>query len=352
MIAIDGSKGEGGGQILRTALALSLLTGASFSIEKIRAGRSKPGLMRPHLACVRAAATIGDAEVDGAEIGARMLTFRPGRVRAGNYRFDTGGAGSTTLVWQTVLMPLLSADAPSSVELVGGTHNPMAPPFEFVRDVFAAQLQKLGVQLDLTLERHGFYPAGGGRWRCAIEPWTERLPLTLLERGTSVRREARALVAQLAGSIAVRELDTLCHELEWDRAVGKPEMVRDSAGPGNVLQARLEHEHVREIVSGFGERGLSAERVASAVARETKRYLASDAPVGEHLADQLLMPLVLGAGGTFRTLAPTPHCLTQIEMLRLFLDVSIEAREESRAVWRITCPPAMPARRRAQVFST
>ncbi len=113
MITIDGSKGEGGGQILRTALALSLLTGASFSIEKIRAGRSKPGLMRQHLACVRAAATIGDAEVDGAEIGARMLTFRPGRVRAGNYRFDTGGAGSTTLVWQTVLMPLLSADAPS-----------------------------------------------------------------------------------------------------------------------------------------------------------------------------------------------------------------------------------------------
>jgi len=170
MIWIDGSFGEGGGQILRTALSLSLATGIPFRIENIRAGRKNTGLLRQHLTAVRAAAEIGSAEVEGATLGSSALTFSPGAVRAGEYRFAVGTAGSGTLVFQTILPALLRAPAPSRVIIEGGTHNEFAPPFDFLATTLLPLIRRMGARVSLTLERYGFYPAGGGRFVAVIEP--------------------------------------------------------------------------------------------------------------------------------------------------------------------------------------
>jgi RNA 3'-terminal phosphate cyclase (ATP) len=338
MIAIDGAMGEGGGQILRTSLALALLTGTPFHVTGIRAGRKKPGLMRQHLVAVRAAAAIGDAEVVGDELGSTELRFTPGAIRAGDHAFRLGGAGSTTLVFQTVLWPLLlGATAPSTLSFEGGTHNPMSPPYDFLVASFLSLLARMGGRVDVTFARHGFYPAGGGAWTATIHP-APLSRLELLERGAITARSATAIVSQIPGAIAVRELDTLTARLGWDRAWASPRVVKDAAGPGNVLLATIASAHVTEVVTGFGERGVRAEAVAEAVAAETARYLRADVPVGEHLADQLLLPMALGGGGAFRTLRPSGHTTTQLALLRRFLGVTITTTEEAEDVWRIEVP--------------
>ncbi|WP_394825060.1 RNA 3'-terminal phosphate cyclase [Pendulispora albinea] len=340
-LTIEGSMGEGGGQILRSSLALSLLTGTPIRIANIRRGRAKPGLMRQHLAAVQAAAQIGEAEVRGAEIGGVELEFHPKALRGGDYTFAIGGAGSTTLVFQTVFLPLLlGAAGPSQLTFEGGTHNPMAPPFDFLTQTFLPILARMGARVSCELTRYGFYPAGGGRWTATIEPAKSLDRLTLLERGDIRARRATALIAQVSPSVALRELDTLARALGWERAWCKPLMIERPEGPGNALLAIVESDAVTEIVAGFGERGVRAETVAHAVAAETARYIAANVPVGEHLADQLLLPMALGAGGAFRTVRPSTHCLTQIELLRLFLDVTITAAEVAPDVWHIEVPPA------------
>ena len=336
MLTIDGSMGEGGGQVLRSSLALSLLSGAPFRIDDIRAGRARPGLMRQHLVAVNAAAQVGDASVQGAEIGSTRLEFRPQAIKARDYTFAIGSAGSTTLVFQTILWPLLlGAASPSTITFEGGTHNPMAPPYEFIASTFLPLLARMGGQVEVGLTCHGFYPAGGGRWSTTIQP-TQRLGrLSLLERGELKNLSARALLAALPASVALRELDTLAATLGWDRAACRPQMIKDSRGPGNVLLAFIESEQVTEVVSGFGERGVSSERVAAGVASEVQRYLNANVPVGEHLADQLLLPMALGEGGVFRTLSPSRHCLTQLSLLKLFLGTSAVVTHEGPDVTRI-----------------
>lgn len=328
--------GEGGGQVLRSSLALSLLSATPFRITGIRAGRARPGLMRQHLVALNAAAEIGAASVRGAEIGSTQLEFEPYGIRGGNYTFAIGGAGSTTLVFQTVLLPLLlGAATPSTLTFEGGTHNPMAPPFDFIARTFLPLVARVGGQVHVELSRHGFYPAGGGRWTARIEPSRRLERLTLLDRGALLGRSAQALVASLAPTVALRELDALATALGWDRAACRPRMVADSCGPGNALLAFLESEHITEVVTGFGERGVSAERIASGVASEVTRYLTAGVPVGEHLADQLLLPMALGAGGVFRTVQPSQHFLTQLSLLKLFLDTTAIVAQEGDDVWRI-----------------
>src|SRR5258705_2280598 len=195
MLTIDGSFGEGGGQILRTALALSLVTGKPFRIENIRAGRKNPGLLRQHLTAVNAATEISRSEVMGAAIGSRELTFAPGSVVAGTYAFAVGTAGSTTLVLQTVLPALLVASGTSKVILEGGTHNPFAPPFDFLEKTFLPLVNRMGPQVTAELERPGFYPAGGGRMNVTVEPADALRELALPARGEVRARRAKAVVA-------------------------------------------------------------------------------------------------------------------------------------------------------------
>jgi RNA 3'-terminal phosphate cyclase (ATP) len=333
VIEIDGSHGEGGGQVLRTALGLSLVTGTPFRIESIRARRKKPGVLRQHLCAIRAAAEVGDAELEGDALGSMALTFRPRSIRPGKHSFSIGSAGSTSLVLQTILPALLVASAPSSVTIEGGTHNPMAPPFEFLAGAFAPLLGRMGVGLTLTLARHGFAPAGGGRLDAEVRPGPLS-PLTLLDRGALISRRARALVASVPFHVAERELAILAQELGLSDHELQPETLRN-VGPGNVVDVTLEHEHVTEVFVGFGERGVPAERVARSVAREVRGYLSTPAPVGSHLADQLLIPLALAGGGVFRTVEPTEHTRTQAELVQRFLDVAIEITGEPGGTHRI-----------------
>ena len=325
MIIIDGSLGEGGGQILRSALALSLITGQPFRIEKIRAGRKTPGLLRQHLTGVKAAATIGKANVTGDNIGSTQLTFIPGEVTPGDYSFAVGTAGSATLVLQTVLPALMiGAGATTTLTLEGGTHNPFAPPFDFLQQTFLPLIKRMGVGVEATLEKHGFYPAGGGKFVISINPAQHLKPLELIERGQITTKTAHALVAHLPFEIAEREVSVIGRKLELPGECLHAETIKTSPGPGNVVFVEVVSKHVTEIFSGFGERGVAAEAVANAVSKQALKYLQAEVVAGEYLADQLLIPLALAGGGSFTTLPLSRHTTTNIEVIRKFLDVQIE----------------------------
>ena len=338
MITIDGSFGEGGGQILRTSLALSLVTGQQFRIEKIRAGRKNPGLLRQHLTAVKAAQQIGQATVEGGDIGSTQLSFAPAKLQAGEYNFAVGTAGSTTLVLQTVLPALLCADGPSRLVLEGGTHNPFAPPFHFLVHAFLPLLNRMlvGGHVTATLARCGFYPAGGGKLEINVTPGQRLEPLALLSRGEVRARRARALVANLPRSVGERELKVIGQKMNWLPEWLRLEEVKNSNGPGNVVMIELECEHVTEVFTGFGERGVAAEAVAVQAIQEARRYLSADVAVGEYLADQLLIPLALAGGGSFSTVAPSRHTTTNIEIIRKFLSVEVRCEETGNRVWQIS----------------
>jgi RNA 3'-terminal phosphate cyclase (ATP) len=331
MVRIDGSKGEGGGQVLRTALALSLVTGTPFQMVNIRAGRQKPGLLRQHLTAVKAATEVGAAEVTGAELGSRELTFQPRALSPGNYFFSVGTAGSATLVLQTVLPALMVASGPSTLRLEGGTHNPLAPPFDFLQKAYLPLVRRMGPKVEAVLERHGFFPAGGGKFRVDVEPAPLK-PLTLLERGRVTRRQATALIAMIPFDVAKRELATVEQALKWKPTELRTEELKRTQGPGNVLTLEVESEHVTEVFTAFGSRGVRAEEVAGEVAGKVKRYLDSEVPVGEHLCDQLLLLLALAKGGAFRTLPLDGHAVTQLDTFAHFLDVKVDVREVSPEV--------------------
>jgi RNA 3'-terminal phosphate cyclase (ATP) len=341
MLVIDGSHGEGGGQILRTALSLALVTGRPFRITRIRAGRQKPGLLRQHLTAVQAAAKIGRAEVRGAELGSTDLTFVPGEVVPGEYDFAIGTAGSATLVLQTLLPPLLRASAPSRLVVTGGTHNQQAPPYDFLAQAFAPLVNRLGPTIALRLVRPGFFPAGGGEIVAAITPAATWQRLELLERGPLRRTRARALVARLPPEIGRRELRVVQEHLHWPSADLTVEEVRDSLGPGNVIALELEFANVTEVLTGFGARGVPAETVARGAVEEAQRYLTLDAPVGTHLADQLLVPVALAGGGTFRALEFSSHARTNAEVMRQFLDIEIQAQPDPAGGWCVTVPSGL-----------
>ena len=339
MITIDGSEGEGGGQILRTSLALSALTGTPVHIERIRARRPKPGLQRQHLVAVQAAARVCGGYLEGAELNSCELTFTPQtqpdlQFTGGTYEFDIGTAGSTTLVLQTILPILLQADGPSTVIIRGGTHNGMSPPVEFLRDSFLPVLQRLGIHVEITLERHGFYPAGGGAIRAIIQPWVRRAALELLERGKAIDRHAEVLLANLPAHVASREAMALKHALHWSHAeVTEREVV--AHGPGNAVLAHLRYAHVTACMSAIGEQRKSAEHVAEECAKQVRRYLDGDAPVCEHLADQLLLPLALGAGGRFRTCQPSAHARTNAAVIARFFGEVVTFSEDTGGAWLV-----------------
>ncbi|HPF39642.1 MAG TPA: RNA 3'-terminal phosphate cyclase [Phycisphaerae bacterium] len=323
MIQIDGSFGEGGGQILRSSLALSMVTGKSVRIEKIRGGRSKPGLMRQHLTAVQAARRICGGHTTGDQIGSSTVTFEPGPVEGGDYAFGIGTAGSTTLVLQTILLPLLCADKPSRITLDGGTHNPFAPPFDFLERAYLPLVNRMGPRVRATLERPGFFPAGGGRIVVEIEPAPRLSGFELLERGDLRRRHARAAVANLPASIGEREVAVIRKRMAWSDEELDIDRVTSSRGPGNIVTLTLTFDHVTEVFTGFGETRRSAEAVATHAVQACQRYLRRSAPVGEFLTDQLMLPMALAGEGAFSSIGLSRHAETHIELIRRFLDVPI-----------------------------
>lgn len=341
MLNIDGSQGEGGGQILRSSVALSAVTGTPVTVTNIRAGRSKPGLMRQHLTAMRAAAEICDGDLTGGSIGSCELTFTPGSIRGGDYSFSVGTAGSTTLVLQTVLPALLVAEEPSTVTLEGGTHNPFAPPFPFLANAYLPLVNRMGANITAELLRPGFYPAGGGKIKIGIQPCRDLSALDLSERGEIERRSVRAICSNLPGSIGERECQVIQRKTGWDDECFTVDVVTDSPGPGNVIVAEVESENVTEVITAFGQVGRPAEAVAKDLSREIRRYIGAEVPVGEYLADQILLPMAIGkangsGGGTFRTMALSRHATTHIDIIREFLDVVIDVESVAKHDVRVT----------------
>ncbi len=336
MILIDGRLGEGGGQILRTALALSAATGKAFRLIHIRRKRSKPGLRHQHLACVNAAAEICGAQCQGNRLESLELEFTPGPIRGGEYFFNIPTAGSTMQVVQTVLPILSRAASGSSVKVRGGTHNPAAPPFEFFTLSFLPLLKSLGVTAEMQIRKHGFYPVGGGEIVAAIQPLRERMPnFALLQRGEPDIAGAEILISWLPRSIAERESKILQQKLHWGENKIAITEIEDSPGPGNVLMIRVKYGAQTFLFTAFGQRGKAAEQVAAEACDLFTDFRLSKAALDEHLTNQILLPLALAGGGVYTAQSLSLHTKTNIEVIKRFLEVKIEVKKKDDSCFEI-----------------
>ena len=339
-LKLDGA--IGGGQVLRSALSLSMVSGRAFSIVNIRAQRSRPGLLRQHLTAVLAAAELCGAQVEGAQLGSMSLSFKPGPIRAGDYRFSIGTAGSCTLVLQTLLPALLQAPDHSRLWISGGTHNPAAPPADFLQLAWLPLLRSMGAQVELQLLRHGFAPAGGGELQLEVQPGELR-PLHLEQRGALLQQEARTLLAGVPGHVGARELERLGKRLQLSDSELKFVHLPEEQGPGNALLLEVRCEQVTELFAAFGQTRLRAEKVADQVADQARDWLRSQAAVAEHLADQLLLPLALAGGGSFTTPRRTAHLDSNIQVIEAFLPLRFQSEELGPNLLRVSLGPAAGA---------
>jgi RNA 3'-terminal phosphate cyclase (ATP) len=328
IIQIDGSKG--GGQMLRSALTLAMVTGRPFRMINIRGQRSKPGLMRQHLTCVKAACEVSGGIADGAEIGSTELVFRAGKLRGSSYHFAIGIAGSTTLLLQTLLPAVLFADAPSTIRLEGGTHNPMAPPFEFIDHVYLPALRRMGVVADVALLESGFAPAGGGVIECRIQPCTQLSKIALHDRGELKSLSLQCVIRNLNQTIAERMMQAAQKQQPCNDA--KIDLREPGPGSGICCLYKADFENSEELVSGCGERHVTAERIGTTVGKLMKHFLSSGAPVGRHLADQLLLPMALAGGGSFSTMIPDNHVTTNLEVIEKFLPITSTIEDSGRGI--------------------
>ena len=345
MLELDGSYGEGGGQILRTALSFSCLTHTPFRIGNIRRGRRRPGLMPQHLAAVQAARSISGAAVHGAEPGSTEITFAPGPVRGGEFEITIGTAGSVTLVLQTLFLPLLRADRPSRVTLTGGTHVPSSPSYHYLAQVFAPLLLRLGGEVRLTINSYGFYPRGGGNICAEIAPCREFLPLTLAAPGKLRRISGCSGVGNLPPGIADRQRAAAQAALA-DRlgdsvrpaAIG----LLDAPGPGQgtFLFLRAETESIPAGFTSLGARGKRAETVGSEAAEELSAHLATGAALDPHLADQVIPFLALSPEkSSFTTSRITRHLLTNLWVINLFRPLDFQVTGEEGKPGEVTIIP-------------
>lgn len=334
MITLNGQ--NGGGQILRTALSLSMITGEAFHIQNIRGLRKKPGLMRQHLTCVLAAAEVSGASVDGAELGSEELIFNPQKIKAGEYHFKIGTAGSTSLLAQTIIPALLQAEVGSTMTLEGGTHNPLAPSTCFLEHIFLPQLKRMGVDVRLELQQHGFTPAGGGRVVFTVMPSEKLEPLHLVERGNDESRQIFCHLAHVDHGVSQREIKKLADILGWNPSCAKVIDASDALCSGNSLSAMVHYENISECVTAHGAYGRSSEQVAKTAAKGMNDYVKSGAVVGRHLGDQLLLPMVLAGAGSMITTNPTNHIITNISTIQSFLDVKIDIKEHLGHLYLIT----------------
>jgi RNA 3'-terminal phosphate cyclase (ATP) len=327
IIELDGSQGEGGGQILRSALTLSILTGRPFKLINIRANRSKPGLQPQHLMCVRAAGTISNAKYKGAAVGSSVLNFEAGSVKAGKYTFSIGTAGATSLVLHTIYLPLaLRGDQPSEITITGGTHNQHAPCYHFLEITWATYLARMGIGIELEMVRPGFYPRGGGEIRAVIQPSSKLKGLNLTSGPAITTAGGFSAYAGLQESVGRRQGRRLSTRLK--SAGLEPHIATEewqAANPGTVAAVVFRQVPVPTLFFSLGERGKPVEAVADEAADEAIAYRDAKGPVDPHSADQLLLPLAFSPDSSrYRTSEVTRHLTTNIETVRKFVDREIE----------------------------
>ena len=323
LIPLDGSRGEGGGQVLRTALSLSAVTGQGFEISQIRARRTRPGLRPQHVAAVRAVAMACEAKTSGLFEGSPDLRFEPGKANAGDFRFEIGTAGASSLVLQTVLPVLATADAESRVAVQGGTHVPRSPGFEYLSRHWSAVVSRVGLSTRHELLRAGFYPRGGGELRALARPWARPGAALVMEsRGRLVAVSGVSGAGKIKGDVAVRQREGACARLWEARRIEATVELADvpAEGPGSFLFLEAEFEAGRAAFGWLGEKGLRAELLGDRAARRLLRFLEDgEAAVDPHLADQLVVPLCLsGGGGRVTTSEVTSHLETVAEVAGAF----------------------------------
>jgi len=338
-VFIDGSVGEGGGQILRTSLALACITGKSLHIENIRAARRNPGLAKQHLGCVLAACQICGGKCEGAVQGSKALDFQPGVVQGGDFHFDIGSAGSATLVGQTVLPALFLADRPSSVTITGGTHNPLAPPFDFICETFLPAVAAASFLCSCRLIKHGFFPAGGGKITFDIQPRREQSLQTIdiCESSRQFEMNARIYTAKLPRHIAQRQQKLLLQSKLDIKNIEHVE-VTDSDGPGNCVMIRLCGSGRTTVFTAFGMRGKSSDNVISEVVNLAEDFLGSGAAIDCFLADQLLVYMAIAKAGCYTTGELSTHFLTNIEVIKKFLPVNF-LMDKAKETYKVSCYP-------------
>ena len=336
VIKLDGAHGEGGGQILRSALTLAALTGHTFRLVNIRAARPRPGLAYQHLAAVRAAAAVTAAHVEGDRIGSRELLFVPGVTKPGSYRFEIGTAGATGLVMQTLIPPLALAHGVSDLVITGGTHVPWSPCYHYLDWHWRPLLARIGIPVTLELQRAGFYPQGGGVMQASLPGNVVPRPINLARRGRVRHVRGISAVANLPLEIAERQrrraLRSL-HGLEVDIEIR--ELVAQSRG--TLLLLLVECEHSQACVFALGARGKPAERVAEEAGDSLLAFLDSGAAVDPWIADQLLLPLAIAQGRSeLHTSRVTGHLLTNAAIIRNFLPVEIKIDGSEGRPGRVT----------------
>lgn len=347
MITIDGSYGEGGGQILRTSLTLAAVTGKPLKFINIRARRKNPGLAAQHVTALLAAAAVCDARLEGAQLGSQTLTFIPrSPPQAGSYSWDVaaarrgGSAGSTSLILQTVLLPLALAEGASKVTVEGGTHVPWSPPFHYLAKVYLPTLARLGVEARLDIERWGWYPIGEGSVRVQIKETLFPLkPIDLSERGQFLRLSGLSALSNLPVQIAQRQRDRALEVLRregFEADIGVEEA--ESSGRGTMLFLWAEFEKVVVGFTALGAPGKPAEKVAEEACQAFLGHYRSGSAVDKHLADQLILPLALAHGpSTLTTCQITPHLLTNIWVVERFMEVDYRVEGSEGEKGRISC---------------
>ena len=325
MIEIDGAYGEGGGQVLRTTLTLAMLNNTPVKIKNIRAKRPKPGLMRQHLACVKASQEISSASVQGAYLGSTELVFIPNEITAGNYEFDIGSAGSTTLVFQTILLPLLSAKSASKVRFKGGTHNPMAPSLTCIKYGFIPLIRKMGGDVELEVAQWGYAPIGGGDWSCKVQP-SSLSALFLTKQGPMIDSRVRCYLSNIKPSVAERELAAYKKSCKTSIEVLDQKFSK-AVSTGNLLSHKLMFEEFQTCMSMLGRQGLSAEAVAKKLAGQVNEYIDSGCALNSYLADQMMLPLIVAGAGEYTTPEITQHAATNIWTIKKMTGKEIKTSE-------------------------
>jgi RNA 3'-terminal phosphate cyclase (ATP) len=327
-IEIDGSYGEGGGQILRTSLALSAILRKPFSIHHIRSKRKNPGLQAQHLEGVEALSQITEAETEGVKFGSQKITFLPKKILPGGYKFEVRTAGSVTLLLQAIFLPLCLAQGNSMLSLVGGTHVPWSPPFHYLSEVLLPTLKSMGVSVEASIEKWGFYPRGGGRVQLKINPVDDLKPISLINRGSLKKIRGLSVVSNLPKHIAERQREQALKRIQTDLKIdAEINILYDvpSNGPGSFMFLKAEYENLLAGFSSLGGRGKPAEKVADEAADSLKDYIESDGSIDPYLADQLVPFMALAEGNSsFTTTRITGHLLTNLWVIQHFLEVKVQ----------------------------
>jgi RNA 3'-terminal phosphate cyclase (ATP) len=326
MIKIDGSQGEGGGQLLRSALSLSLITGVGIQIYNIRANRSNPGLRHQHLCAVKAAHTIGRGELKGGILGSTQLEFQPRTIQPGRFRFNIGTAGATTLVLQTIFLPLSHAKAASSIKITGGTHVPWSPSYHYLEMQWLPYMQRLGFDGVISLDLAGFYPRGSGQIQGRIKPIGSINPLEIVKRGDLRQIRGISAVANLDRRIAERQRNQVLHRLGDKYKLNDIRIKKlPSKFKGTILLLLAEFEHSQCCYFSLGKPGKPAESVADDTINAIESFMKTNADIDEYLADQLLLPLSFASGPScFKSAKITNHLITNAEIINKFIDVQFD----------------------------